>query len=133
MTAESDAQARLVRAKAEAEEMRLLAKGQIAKNQAEQTSLTPLMVQMHAYDALGKLGGTGATILLGDFSHVPSFLFPRTGAFANAYPASVDNPTPAAVPAKTSAPPPAAAVPAKTTAPPSAFHRLRSAESGDPT
>ena len=34
------------------------------------------MVQMHAYDALSKLGGSGTTIMLGDWSHVPNFLFP---------------------------------------------------------
>ncbi len=103
--AESEAAARIVRAKATAEEMRLLAKGEIEKNRAEQSTLTPLVVQMHAYDALGKLGGSGTTVLLGDFSHVPNFLFPHAGAFANAYPtASAPNPTPTAVPAKTAPP-----------------------------
>jgi regulator of protease activity HflC (stomatin/prohibitin superfamily) len=104
LTAESESAARIVRAKAAAEEMRLLAKGEVEKNRAEQTSLTPLMVQMHAYDALGKLGGNGTTILLGDFSHVPNFLFPRAGAFANAFPASAVNPQPEAVPASTENP-----------------------------
>ena len=90
--------------------MKLLAKGEVEKNRAEQTSVTPLMVQMHAYDALASLGGKGTTILLGDFSHVPSFLFPRLGAFANAYPgpvtapAAAKNPTPSAVPAGTKLP-----------------------------
>ena len=105
LVAESESAARIVRAKASAEEMRLLAKGEFEKNRAEQTSLTPLMVQMHAYDALGKLGGNGTTILLGDFSHVPSFLFPRSGAFASAFPASATNVTPSAVPAATTPPP----------------------------
>ena len=44
-------------------------------------ALTPLMVQMHAYDALSKLGGTGTQILLGDWSRVPNFLFPGMGGF----------------------------------------------------
>jgi regulator of protease activity HflC (stomatin/prohibitin superfamily) len=101
LTAETESSARIVRAKAQAEEMRLLAKGQLEKNRAEQTSLTPLMVQMHAYDALGQLGGNGTTVLLGDFSHVPSFLFPHSGAFAHAYPASDTDSAPQAVPAKT--------------------------------
>jgi regulator of protease activity HflC (stomatin/prohibitin superfamily) len=101
LNAESESAARIVRAKAAAEEMRLLAKGEIEKNRAEQTSLTPLVVQMHAYDALGKLGGSGTTILLGDFSHVPSFLFPRSGAFQAAFPASAESPKPQAVPAST--------------------------------
>jgi hypothetical protein len=39
-------------------------------------SVTPLVVQMHAYDALGNLGGKGTTILIGDFAHLPSFLLP---------------------------------------------------------
>ncbi len=110
LVAESEAAARLVRARAQAEEMKLLAKGEIEKNRAEQTSVTPLMVQMHAYDALASLGGKGTTILLGDFSHVPSFLFPRSGAFANAYPGPVTAPaaatdtTPSALPARTTPP-----------------------------
>jgi hypothetical protein len=110
LTAESESQAKLVRAKAAAEEMRLLARGEAAKNSAQQTSLTPLMVQMAAYEALGKLGGNGTTILLGDFSHVPSFLFPRSGAFVNAFPAtaSAEATKPAAVPAATTAPAPKA-------------------------
>jgi hypothetical protein len=31
---------------------------------------------IHAYDALSKLGGSGTTVMLGDWSHVPQFLFP---------------------------------------------------------
>ena len=31
---------------------------------------------MHAYDALGKLGGEGTHIMLGDWSKLPGFLFP---------------------------------------------------------
>ena len=31
---------------------------------------------MKAYEALGQLGGTNTTIMLGDFSKVPQFLFP---------------------------------------------------------
>jgi regulator of protease activity HflC (stomatin/prohibitin superfamily) len=110
LVAESEAAAKLVRARAAAEEMKLLAKGEIEKNRAEQTSVTPLMVQMHAYDALASLGGKGTTILLGDFSHVPNFLFPRSGAFANAYPgattapAAATNAAPSAVPARTEPP-----------------------------
>ena len=92
LVAESEAAAKLVRARAAAEEMKLLAKGEVEKNRAEQTSVTPLMVQMHAYDALASLGGKGTTILLGDFSHVPSFLFPRSGAFAERVPGTRDGP-----------------------------------------
>jgi len=57
----------------------LLAKADAEKRKAEASTLTPLMVQMHAYDALGKLGGSGTTIMLGDFSRVPAFLFPNFG------------------------------------------------------
>jgi hypothetical protein len=35
------------------------------------------MVMLHAYDALAKLGGAGTSIMLGDWSHVPNFLFPQ--------------------------------------------------------
>ena len=34
------------------------------------------MVQLAGYEALAKLGGAGTTIMLGDFSKVPNFLFP---------------------------------------------------------
>jgi hypothetical protein len=33
-------------------------------------------VQLEAYKALGQLGGTGTTILLSDFSKLPTWLFP---------------------------------------------------------
>jgi hypothetical protein len=36
---------------------------------------------MHAYDALGHLGGTGTTIMLGDWSRTPQFLFPKMPGF----------------------------------------------------
>lgn len=76
--AESDSQTRLTRAKAEAEATMLLAKA----HSKEQQAITPLAVQMAAYEALGKLGGSGTTILLGDWSHVPNFLFPAYGGAA---------------------------------------------------
>jgi hypothetical protein len=70
---------RLTKARAESEETKLLARADAEKRKAEASTLTPLMVQMHAYEALGKLGGSGTTIMLGDFSRVPSFLFPNFG------------------------------------------------------
>jgi regulator of protease activity HflC (stomatin/prohibitin superfamily) len=76
--AETDAETRLTRAKAEAESIHILAKAHAEEKRAESTTLTPLMVMMHAYDALAKLGGSGANIMLGDWSHVPNFLFPAT-------------------------------------------------------
>ncbi|HEX4338863.1 MAG TPA: SPFH domain-containing protein [Polyangiaceae bacterium] len=73
----AEAAARLIKAKAEAQEMESLAAGEIAKNRAAATALSPLAVQQSAFDALGQLGGKGTTIYLGDFSKVPSFLFPH--------------------------------------------------------
>jgi regulator of protease activity HflC (stomatin/prohibitin superfamily) len=74
--AETEAATRITRAKAEAIAISSLAEAKAKEKRAEATALTPLMVQMHAYDALGKLGGSGTSILLGDWSHVPNFLFP---------------------------------------------------------
>jgi hypothetical protein len=86
---------RILRAKSQAEEMRLLAKGQAEKNRAEGLSITPLMVQMHAYDALGQLGGKGTNIMLGEWSHVPNFLFPHMAAMPMPYsPASITSESP---------------------------------------
>jgi hypothetical protein len=69
-------QVRVTKAKAEAQALSLLAKAHADEKRAEAVTLTPLMVQMHAYDSLAKLGGTGTQIMLGDWSRVPSFLFP---------------------------------------------------------
>jgi len=79
--AEDEAATRITRARAEAQERALLAKAHAEEKRAEGVALTPLSVAMHAYDALAKLGGEGTTVLLGDWSRVPSFLFPRGGAF----------------------------------------------------
>lgn len=74
--AEAEATTSVTRAKGEAEQRILLAKAQAEEAKATAKGLTWLEVQMHAYDALGKLGGEGTHILLGDWSKVPSFLFP---------------------------------------------------------
>ena len=74
--AETEAATALTKAKAEAEELTMLAKAHAEEKKAEAQHLTPLMVQMHAYDALAKLGGEGTHLMLGDWSHVPNFLFP---------------------------------------------------------
>ncbi len=79
--AETEAQVKLTEAKAEAQSISMLADAKAKEKKAEAVALTPLMVQMHAYDALAKLGGSGANIMLGDWSHVPSFLFPGMGRF----------------------------------------------------
>jgi hypothetical protein len=69
---ESQASTRIIRAKAEAEEAKLLATARAQENRA----LTPLSVMMRGYDALKSLGGSGTNILIGDWSKVPNFLFP---------------------------------------------------------
>ena len=76
------AAATVAHAKAEAEAMTIMAKAHAEENRAQTQSISPLTVQMSAYEALGKLGGTGTTILLGDFSKAPQFLFPPTLAGA---------------------------------------------------
>ena len=81
MQAETEAATRVTRAKAEAQAISALADAHAKEQHAEAVALTPLMVQMHAYDALAKLGGSGTTIMLGDWSHVPNFLFPGTGGW----------------------------------------------------
>jgi regulator of protease activity HflC (stomatin/prohibitin superfamily) len=101
VAAEGDAVSRITRAKTQSEEMRLLAKGQAEKNRAEGLSITPLMVQMHAYDALGQLGGKGTNIMLGEWSHVPSFLFPHLAAMPMPYVPSSYSTDTAAPPAVT--------------------------------
>jgi regulator of protease activity HflC (stomatin/prohibitin superfamily) len=73
---ETEAATKVTEARAEAEATKLLASAHAAEKKAEATTLTPLMVMLHAYDALGKLGGSGTTVMLGDWSHVPNFLFP---------------------------------------------------------
>ena len=83
--AETAAATRVTSARAEAEELQLLAKAHATEKQAEMKTITPLTVMMHAYDALGQLGGNGTTVMLGDFSHVPSFLFPNMPGFTNPF------------------------------------------------
>jgi len=40
---------------------------------------------MHAYDALGQLGGKDTTIMLGDWSKLPGWLFPHVPGFQTAF------------------------------------------------
>jgi hypothetical protein len=63
--AHADAEARIITARALAEE-----------NRAKTLAISPLTVQMKAYEALGQLGGNGTTVMLGDFSKIPQFLLP---------------------------------------------------------
>jgi regulator of protease activity HflC (stomatin/prohibitin superfamily) len=73
------AQAKVEGAKGDAGARIALAKATNEENKAQASLLTPMHVMMHAYDALAHLGGSGTNIMLGDWSHVPSFLFPKTG------------------------------------------------------
>lgn len=77
--AESDARLRILKAESESKQRILLAHAEAEEKKSEFTHITPLVVQMHAYDALAQLGGSGTTIFLGDYSRAPSFLFPGYG------------------------------------------------------
>jgi len=74
--AKAQATASLIHAKAEADQRVLLARASAEERRAETRSITALEVQMHAYDALAKLGGSGTHILIGDWAKLPNFLFP---------------------------------------------------------
>jgi regulator of protease activity HflC (stomatin/prohibitin superfamily) len=107
------AKADVLVAKAEAEATTIRAKAESESKKAETQGVTPLVVQMHAYDALGKLGGTGTTFLIGDFAHLPNFLFPsfvnpsmQSAAIASA-PAPGSAPRKSATPAVLQQPDPA--------------------------
>lgn len=73
--AEAAAVVKVTEAKAAAESKKLLADATAKAKKAEYAHVTPLVVQMEGFEALGKLGGTGTTIMLGDWSKVPQFLF----------------------------------------------------------
>ncbi len=84
VNAETEAAVRVTKAKAEA--LSLLADAKAKEKRAEATALTPLQVMMHGYDALAKLGGENTAFIFGDWSKVPSFLFPNTPAFRSLFP-----------------------------------------------
>jgi hypothetical protein len=81
MKAESEAATHVARAKGEAQARLALAKATAEETRASVANVTPMHVMMHAYDALGHLGGSGTTVMLGDWSKVPQFLFPRMPQF----------------------------------------------------
>jgi hypothetical protein len=87
------AQSRIVKAQSEAKQMQIIAEGEMAQNRAKALAVSPLIVQQEAYKALAALGGTGTNIYLGDWSHLPNFLFPRMGTLSMPY--SLTLPTPA--------------------------------------
>lgn len=69
INANKEADVRIAQARAKAEE-----------NKADALARTEIDVAIHAYDALGKLGGENTTILLGDFSKVPQLIPPKFGS-----------------------------------------------------
>lgn len=75
--AETAAAVQVTHAKAEAESKKVLAEATAKEKKAEYSHVTPLVVQLQGYEALGRLGGTGTQIYLGDWSKVPMFLFPH--------------------------------------------------------
>jgi prohibitin 2 len=85
MKADADASARVAQARGQATARIALAKATAEENRAAAATVGPMQVMMHAYDALGQLGGTGTTMLLGDWSKLPAWLFPHTGAFQSAF------------------------------------------------
>jgi regulator of protease activity HflC (stomatin/prohibitin superfamily) len=85
MKAEAAATAKIIEARADAEAARQMAGAKAAERRAESIGVTPMEVMVHAYDALAHLGGTGTTIVLGDWAHVPNFLFPRVPSLNNAF------------------------------------------------
>lgn len=82
--AQADADTAVVKAKADAQAVMLLAQAHAEEKRAEAAVVTPMQVMMHAYDALGKLGGQNTTVMMGDFSKLPNWLFPSLPAFNGA-------------------------------------------------
>jgi regulator of protease activity HflC (stomatin/prohibitin superfamily) len=81
MKAEAAADAQVAQARGESESRLMLAKATGEEKRAEAANITQNQVMMHAYDALGNLGGTGTTILMGDYSKLPNWLFPKMNGF----------------------------------------------------
>ncbi len=85
LRAEAAAAQKIIEARADAEAARQMAGAKAAEKRAESAGITPMEVMVHAYDALAHLGGTGTTIVLGDWAHVPNFLFPRVPSLNSAF------------------------------------------------
>jgi hypothetical protein len=81
LTSESKAATTVTDAKGEADARLALASAAAAENRVSAANITTNQVMMHAYDALGQLGGTNSTFLFGDYSTLPSWLFPKIPGF----------------------------------------------------
>ena len=81
MKAEAAATTQVTQAHGESESRLMLALATNQEKRAEAANITQNQVMMHAYDALGRLGGTGTTILMGDYSKLPNWLFPKMNGF----------------------------------------------------
>jgi regulator of protease activity HflC (stomatin/prohibitin superfamily) len=86
MKAEADATTRVTLARGESESRLALAKATAAEKRADAADITTNQVMMHAYDSLGKLGGTGTSIMLGDWSKLPNWLFPHMSGLQTPFP-----------------------------------------------
>jgi regulator of protease activity HflC (stomatin/prohibitin superfamily) len=84
LTSEAKAATTVTNARGEATARVALARAASEENRASAANITSNQVMMHAYDALGKLGGTGTTFLLGDYSKLPGWLFPKMNGFQTA-------------------------------------------------
>jgi regulator of protease activity HflC (stomatin/prohibitin superfamily) len=85
LRAKAAAQAKLIEGKADVELAREQATVKEAEARAVTAGVTPMEVMVHAYDALAHLGGSGTTIVLGDWAHVPNFLFPKVPSLQSAF------------------------------------------------
>ncbi len=86
MKADADAATRVTQARGEADARLALAKATSEEKRAEAANITNNEVMMHAYDSLGKLGGTGTSIMLGDWSKLPNWLFPHMSGLQTPFP-----------------------------------------------
>lgn len=110
LKADAEAAQKVALARGESQARLMLAKADEAENRASAANITPEQVEMHAYDALGKLGGSKSTILLGDPSRLPAWLFPHVPGFQSAFGSGYLMPAlPSAPVASTASPSPGAA------------------------
>jgi hypothetical protein len=88
-----DSQRRRIEARTQADEITTLARAHAEENRAKALEISPLQVEIAGYEALGKLGGSGTNIWLGDWSRAPQFLFSRPGMLPFIQPMTLTPPT----------------------------------------